>query len=109
VHLVHGAEWDTAVPALIILSWGDAALAVTGPLPIYLTRSVPPFKLANAAVIALLANIVLVVMLVPPFGATGAALASFGAYWLYAGRLVQFGGDGLTRLRGTVRYPVAAS
>ncbi len=89
VVLVYGAQWEPAVPALIILSWAVAAIAVTGPLPIYLMRSVRPLKLAGAAALALVANVTLVIALVPPLGATGAALASLGAYWLYAARLIQ--------------------
>jgi O-antigen/teichoic acid export membrane protein len=89
VVLIYGAEWEPAVPALIILSWAVAALAVTGSLPIYLIRSVDPIKLARTAGIALVANVILVLLLVPPLGATGAALASLVAYWLYAARLIQ--------------------
>jgi len=89
VRLLYGTEWGPAVPAVVVLTWSVAALAVTGPLTVFLTRSVAPLKMAGAAAVALVANVTLVVLLVPPLGATGAALASLGGYWLYAGTLMQ--------------------
>lgn len=88
VRFVYGAEWEPLVPALLVLTWAVTALAVTGPLPVFLTRSIAPMKMAGAAGTALLANLILLVVLVPLLGATGAALASLGGYWLYAATLI---------------------
>lgn len=86
---VYGAEWRGAVPAIIVMTLGVTAIAVTGSLFNFLARTSEPRSLARPALAALAVKVVAIVLLVPPFGALGGALASFIGYWLYAALLVR--------------------
>ncbi|MEU4830218.1 polysaccharide biosynthesis C-terminal domain-containing protein [Streptosporangium sp. NPDC023615] len=79
-----GPAFAGCVVPMLVLAPGVAAAATAAPAAAYLLRLDLPFLAALVYGAALLANLVLNVLLIPPMGVTGCALASTIAYTMLA-------------------------
>jgi len=79
VDVIFGAEYAPAAPALALLAISQAFAALTIPCAGLLIASGRGNIFGLINLVAVLANIGLNLLLIPAFGATGAALASMGA------------------------------
>ena len=84
VPLVLGSSFSGSVPALLALAPGVLALAVVRPLGGFIVRINRPFIVSAATGSAMVLNIVINLLLIPPLGIVGASLASTIAYGLLA-------------------------
>lgn len=80
VPLLFGDEFEDAVGPLLWLLPGVVALAGTKVLAAYVFSQGKPIINAKVALVTLVLTIVLDVLLIPPFGVSGAAIASSIAY-----------------------------
>ena len=76
IALVFGEEYRPAYPALAVLCIGQLANAAFGPTASLLVMSRQERRVTRASAISLLAAAIAVLLLVPPFGLVGAAVAS---------------------------------
>ncbi|MEV1169992.1 polysaccharide biosynthesis C-terminal domain-containing protein [Nonomuraea sp. NPDC049784] len=84
VPLVYGQSFTGSVAPLIALAPGTVALMMVRPLEQYLVRLDRPMTMTVVSVTALTANILLNLVMIPRWGAVGAALASTVTYILMA-------------------------
>ncbi|MEU7887449.1 polysaccharide biosynthesis C-terminal domain-containing protein [Microbispora bryophytorum] len=84
IPLVYGHAFAASVAPLLVLAPGALALTVTRPTEQYLVRLGRPMTMTAIACTALAVNLVLNLVLIPHWGAVGAALASTVAYTLLA-------------------------
>jgi O-antigen/teichoic acid export membrane protein len=80
VTVVFGSEFAPAVTALWLLLPASAGMAAWRLLSVILARLAPIWLTAGISLVALVANCVLNVLLIPPLGIAGAALASTASY-----------------------------
>lgn len=106
---VWGHQFRGSVAPLIVLLPGVLALAVQRPLGNYFVRQQKSTLLNVRTLTAVMVNVGLCLMFVPPWGAVGAAFASAIAYLLYAAisvtaflRLTGLGAAGLLPTGGDV-------
>jgi O-antigen/teichoic acid export membrane protein len=78
--IVFGSDFDAALTALWLLLPAAAAMALWRQLIVFLARVAPPRVTSGIAVGALVVNCSLNLLLIPPLGIAGAALASVGGY-----------------------------
>ena len=78
--VVFGEDFAPAAPALVALLPGVFFLSLYTILANYLAAIGLPAIAVVAPFLALVLNVVLNLLLIPPYGATGAALASSAAY-----------------------------
>lgn len=97
VPLLYGQEFAAARLPLLLLLPGVAAYAIGRVACADLVRGGNLGRNAQLAGIALAGNVTMNLVLIPPFGATGAALASLCSYTLYAGLAL----SAYTRASGT--------
>jgi O-antigen/teichoic acid export membrane protein len=88
ITLVYGAEWTGTVAPFMLLSLAAAGLAVEGPARGLLFRVARPRDISLAASAAALINLGLNLVLIPPLGISGAALASVCSYWFAAAAML---------------------
>ena len=88
IAILYGSEWTESVVPLIILAFGAIGLAIEGPVRGLLIRLASPSRVSLAAVSVVVLSIILDVLLIPPFGIVGAAIASAIAYWTLAGLML---------------------
>ncbi len=81
VPLVYGAKYIDAVVPFTVLPWVLLALFMDFPLGSLLNATKRAHLKTTAMVLTMLMNIVLNILLVPPFGALGAAWASLLSFW----------------------------
>ncbi|MEV6859375.1 polysaccharide biosynthesis C-terminal domain-containing protein [Streptosporangium subroseum] len=82
VPLVYGLSFAGSVAPLLGLAPGMIALTLVRPAEQYLVRLGQPIGMVSIAVAALSANVLLNLLMIPRWGAVGAALASTAAYIL---------------------------
>ncbi|MFC4590303.1 lipopolysaccharide biosynthesis protein [Sphaerisporangium corydalis] len=80
IPLVYGRSFTGSVAPLVILGPGMVALTLMRPVDQYLVRLERPMTLTALALVALAANVLLNLMLIPVHGAAGAALVSSLTY-----------------------------
>ncbi|GII78705.1 hypothetical protein Sru01_36870 [Sphaerisporangium rufum] len=80
IPLVYGRAFAGAVAPLAVLAPGMVALIAMRPLEQHLVRLGRPVLMTSIALAALAANVLLNLALIPPLGATGAALVSCATY-----------------------------
>ncbi|GGO65559.1 polysaccharide biosynthesis C-terminal domain-containing protein [Nonomuraea cavernae] len=84
IPLVYGPSFAGSVAPLLALAPGTIALMVVRPLEQYLVRLDRPITMTAIAVSALTVNVLLNLVMIPRWGAVGAAVASTVAYVLMA-------------------------
>ena len=99
IHLVFGAAFAGATDALWALLPAAVAMAWWRALSAGLVRFGRPREVNAIALAALVANLVLNVVLIPPLGIAGAALASLGSYGLGAALAARAFARGRLRVR----------
>ncbi|MBN6053692.1 polysaccharide biosynthesis C-terminal domain-containing protein, partial [Nonomuraea sp. RK-328] len=85
VPLVYGPAFAGSVAPLLALAPGTVALMVVRPLEQHLVRLDRPLAMAAVSLTALAANVLLNLVMIPWWGAVGAAVASTVTYFLMAG------------------------
>jgi O-antigen/teichoic acid export membrane protein len=83
-------DYTASIPALIVLLPGVVSLSVSKVLAGYLTGLGRPVPVGVAATIAVLANVVVNILVIPVWGIVGASAASLLSYSLNAAVLVFF-------------------
>ena len=73
---IFGAEFSTGQWALIVLVIGQVVNAMTGSVTLLLNMSGKQAALRNVALVALMIQVLLSFILIPPFGILGAAISS---------------------------------
>ncbi|WP_432862878.1 lipopolysaccharide biosynthesis protein [Microbispora rosea] len=84
IPLVYGHAFTASVAPLLVLAPGALALSMTRPTEQYLVRLGRPLRMTATFCAALAVNLALNLVLIPRWGAVGAALASTVAYTLLA-------------------------
>ncbi|GAA0999464.1 hypothetical protein GCM10009555_100510 [Acrocarpospora macrocephala] len=84
IPLVYGSAYAPSVAPMLALAPGAIMLALLKPVEQFLVRLSRPMTMTAIAIIALGVNLVLNGVLIPQWGAVGAALASTAAYTLIA-------------------------
>ena len=82
---VWGAQFSAATAPLLILLPGVLAMSIQRPIGQYFVRTKRSSIMNVRALVATVVNIALCLVLIPPWSASGAALASTLAYIVYAG------------------------
>lgn len=82
IGLIYGAAFLPAVPAFLWLLPGLVALSTNTMIMNYFASIAMPPIIVYAPLVALVANVVLNLLLIPPYGIAGAAIASTIAYSL---------------------------
>ncbi|MFJ2029962.1 lipopolysaccharide biosynthesis protein [Streptosporangium sp. NPDC087985] len=90
IPLLYGAPFAGSVAPLLALAPGMIAWSLLRPVEQYLVRLRRPMTMASIAIGALVANLGLNAVLIPLWGATGAALASSASYIAIAAIEVQW-------------------
>jgi O-antigen/teichoic acid export membrane protein len=85
---LYGADFIGAYPALLILLIGSLVNASTGVVGYLLALTGSHGRVATVTIVALAANLVANAILIPRYGATGAAIASVAAQLLWNTALV---------------------
>ncbi|MGC9665572.1 lipopolysaccharide biosynthesis protein [Planosporangium sp. 12N6] len=85
VPLLYGEAFRGSVAALFALAPGMFALGATRALGVYLLRLDRPVRMTAITVVAVAANILLCLVLIPRWGIVGCALASSACYVAVAG------------------------
>jgi len=113
VALAFGPGWDQAVPVLRILSLSFTVMVFGHLSLLVLSAHALLGRLVGITLVGALARIVLLAILIPPFGLTGAALAAATAVLLEQALTVTTAlrrfGVRVGALIGTVRRPVLAT
>lgn len=91
VPLVYGQDFAGSVPPLLVLLPGVVALGIARPIGVLLSALDRPGLLAALCGGAFAVHVLLLVLLVPPLGAVGAALASTAGYTVLAAGYVAAG------------------
>lgn len=76
---LYGAQYAEAVPIFVALGIGAGLLVMGGPMMAFVQARLNGRAVLRANVVALALDIVLVLALIPPFGAWGAAIANIAA------------------------------
>jgi O-antigen/teichoic acid export membrane protein len=84
IPVVYGRAFDSAVGPFLLLLPAVLVLAVGRIAAADLTRRNRLEDTVVASVVALIGNVVLNLLLIPPLGATGAAIASLASYTIFA-------------------------
>lgn len=84
IRFVYGPTWTASVVPFMILTAASIPLMIQTPAMVFLYRSARPVIFALAGVGAVAVNVVLNLVLIPPLGIIGCALASFITYSAYA-------------------------
>jgi O-antigen/teichoic acid export membrane protein len=84
IRIAYGAEWTSSVAPFMVLIVAAVPLMIQTPTTAFLARSARPlwFALGGVAVVAL--NVALNLVLIPPLGTVGCALATLITYAAYA-------------------------
>jgi O-antigen/teichoic acid export membrane protein len=88
IPLLYGDAFSGSVAPLLALAPGAIALSLFRPVEQYLIRLGRPMTMTAVIVAALLTNLLLNIVLIPRWGATGAALAATGSYFVLVMNLV---------------------
>lgn len=107
IPLVYGPSFSDSVAPFLLLIPGTVALAIVKMLSAFFVAKGRPGQMTTATLLSLGVTVTLDVVLIPPFGPIGAAIASTGAYivgavaclWLFRS---SFGGDITLMLRPRV-------
>ena len=88
VPLIYGAEFEEVPPVLLALGIAGGLMVVAGPAQAFLQARLRGGRLLVINIIALVVNVLLMVLFIPPFGVWGAVVANVGASATQVGMLV---------------------
>lgn len=84
VDLIYGADYEDAVPSLQLLGAMTVFFGINGFAAVALIARDRPFSYTRVLLVATVLNVATNVILIPPYGATGAALAALASGVLLA-------------------------